>query len=379
MADKAVSAHDKTQGCNCGKLTLQLVLGAAARYAKGWKGKMMINFTQAFDSAWERMIVILFRPLDFGKWIVIGFNVFLALLAEGGVAINRPILLGRQNVSYNFNSQSVPALLHGARELLASAAALAASPALALYLVMGMVYVAVWLTGNWIGSRGQFMILDNIVRNRAAVSAPWHRYARQGNTWFLVQIGLTVLSLVLVLLSGGVFLGLNWSWIQGERNPNGGDVAMIVLSSVLLGLCWIAYAAVLFLIHSFVIPLYFKQTISLGDAFAAIGRLMMTHPLSIALYLLVSVMVSIGATIISLVTACVACCIICWLAWIPYAGSLLLSLVLCELILPVALFLRCFQLDCLAQFGPEYDVWIVDVNPGEAMSTPALSRPPPLG
>ena len=37
----------------------------------------MINFTQAFDLAWERMLVILFRPFDLGKWFVIGFSAFL--------------------------------------------------------------------------------------------------------------------------------------------------------------------------------------------------------------------------------------------------------------------------------------------------------------
>jgi hypothetical protein len=45
---------------------------------------------------------------------------------------------------------------------------------------------------------------------------------------------------------------------------------------------------------------------------------------------------------------------------------MLMSLVICQLVLPVLIFTRCFQLDCLAQFGPEYDVFTVDVPPGAA-------------
>ena len=48
----------------------------------------MINYTRAFDSAWERMMVILFRPFDLGKWFVIGFSAFLAGLVAGGNGFN---------------------------------------------------------------------------------------------------------------------------------------------------------------------------------------------------------------------------------------------------------------------------------------------------
>src|SRR5271170_1949206 len=48
----------------------------------------MIDFTRAFDSAWERMHVILFRPFDFGKWCAIGLSAFLAGLLAGGNGVN---------------------------------------------------------------------------------------------------------------------------------------------------------------------------------------------------------------------------------------------------------------------------------------------------
>jgi hypothetical protein len=67
--------------------------------------------------------------------------------------------------------------------------------------------------------------------------------------------------------------------------------------------------------------------------------------------------------ILSLVICCVTipcCCLGQW----PYIGTVIL--------LPVLVYVKCFTLDCLAQLGPEYNVWTVDV--------PAPSTPlPPLG
>jgi len=39
------------------------------------------------------------------------------------------------------------------------------------------------------------------------------------------------------------------------------------------------------------------------------------------------------------------------------------------ILLPVLIYVKCFTLDCLAQFGPQYDVWTVDVSP----TTPSVS------
>src|SRR5476651_1022041 len=117
----------------------------------------MIDFTRAFVSAWERMQVILFRPFDPAKWFVIGFNAFLALLAEGGVAINNPFPWNSKNQGYHFPYQSLPALLHSFRQLISWATSFSVSPWLALYVAVGLVGLVVWLALNWVGCRGQFM------------------------------------------------------------------------------------------------------------------------------------------------------------------------------------------------------------------------------
>lgn len=333
----------------------------------------MIDFTRAFDSAWERMHVILFRPVDPAKWFVIGFNAFLALLAEGGVAINNPFPIQGQSSTYKY--QSLPAFLHAFKQFISWAGSFSLSPWLALYLGIAIVYVGIWLALNWVGCRGQFIFLDNIVRNRAAISSPWRRYAHQGNIWFLFHIGLILISSLFFLCAAGAFLALNWSWINAERDPDGNEAVILSCLLLVFFVLWIIYAAVMFLIRSFVIPLYFKQSMGLGAALQAVAQLTVTRPVSIGIYVLISFVLAFAGGILTLLIFCVACCVICWLACIPFIGSMLLSLILCQLILPVLIFFRCFQLDCLAQFGPEYDVWIVDVPPAGLTPNPPL----PLG
>ena len=261
---------------------------------------------------------------------------------------------------------------------ISSIASFSSSPWLALYVIVGVIYVLVWLTLNWVGCRGEFMFLDNIVRNRAAISWPWRRYAHQGNVWFLFHLVLIVLSTVLFVGSAGIALALSWPWINEERAPQGNEVAILGGVLLIFSCLWIIYAAAVFLIRSFVIPLYFKQTAGLWAALRAVTWLTVSRPITIGAYLLVSLLLAIAGGVVSVLIFLIACCLICWLACVPCLGSLLLSFAMCQLILPILIYYRCFQLDCLAQFGPQYDVWLVDV-PTTMATSPPLTPPPPPG
>ena len=341
---------------------------------------MHLNFTRAFETAWKRTIIILFHPLDLGKWFLIGFNLFLAVLAEGGIAFNDPYTGGTQssglNKPYTFNSGTLPLVLHKCKEMIDWVKDLPVNNWIWLYVFVAVLYVVLWLVLTWVGCRGQFVLLDNIVRNRAALALPWQRYAHQGNVWFPVYVGFVAVSSLFFIAVGAGFLALNWSWINGERYPVGSEVLTLAICLVVLLVLWLIYAAVLFLVRSFVLPVYFKQTMGFGAALLSVARLTMTHPVSIFCYLVINLGLSFVAGILALLLFCVACCVMCLLACVPCVGSLAISLVMCQLILPLVIFLRCFQLDCLAQFGPEYDVWIVDVAPATAASPITPPLPP---
>src|SRR5271163_4112525 len=141
----------------------------------------MINFTRAFDSAWERMHVILFRPFDFGKWCAIGLSAFLAGLLEGGNGFNSSFNGNFNNNDFNkySGSQSPKINWHDFNAQINHAFASAYTGLIVLIAIGVIVFIFAFIfLIYWLGARGQFMFIDNIVRNRSAIVWPWHYYGR---------------------------------------------------------------------------------------------------------------------------------------------------------------------------------------------------------
>jgi hypothetical protein len=335
----------------------------------------MIDFSRAFEKAWQRMAVILFQPFDVAKWGLIGFNAFLAGLAEGNVSFNNPVSLNNEKTQYHFNS--LPDALKAFKDFRTWVGTLPDNPWLKVILCVAAACVVIWLVLSWVGCRGEFVFLDNIVRNRAALAWPWQRYARAGNVWFLFDLGLFLISGLFAALAAGVFFLLNWRWIDAARDPDATELATLVFAALVIFVLGLLGATIRFLVQSLVLPLYFRQTTSLIGSLLAVLALVFNRPLSIFVYLVISLLIQIAAGLISCVVVVAACCVTCWASCYPFIGALLLSLILCELLLPVLVFERCFQLGCLEEFGPEYNVFSVDLAPPGA--GPALSPPPPPG
>src|SRR5258708_3164432 len=120
----------------------------------------MINFTQAFDSAWERMHVILFRPFDFGKWCAIGLSAFLAGLLQGGNGFNSSFNTNSFN-NNGFNKSGAPQTpafdLHAFNANISHAISAMQTGLIAMIVLISVVFVfAVVLLVYWLGARGQF-------------------------------------------------------------------------------------------------------------------------------------------------------------------------------------------------------------------------------
>lgn len=329
---------------------------------------MTINFTQAFDRAWERMHVILFRPFNFGKWCAIGLSAFLAGFLEGGNGVNGSY---NQDLGNNSSTQSLPYKAPDFQHITTDFNHLLAGMTFGLIVLAGLAIIALVfafiLLLYWLGARGQFMFLDNLVRNRGAIGWPWHYYARQANSlfFFYVLLMLATFAILLPFVGIGIIMGL--PLFQQHRWPHGGEIGEFVILALAYFAAAVAIAFITFIFREFGIPLMFRQGLPARKAFAATLQLLQQHTGSVVIFVLLRIAIFFAVAIVSAILCCATCCA----EMIPYIGTVIL--------LPVVVYVRCFTLDCLAQFGPEYDVWTVDVAPTGAEISPPLTPPPPRG
>ena len=80
-----------------------------------------------------------------------------------------------------------------------------------------LVGLALGILLTWLSSRGEFMFLDGVARDRAAVVEPWHRFRRLGNSLFVFRVILGLIGFGAILLIAGGGLLLAWSSIQARH------------------------------------------------------------------------------------------------------------------------------------------------------------------
>jgi hypothetical protein len=309
----------------------------------------MINFTRAFDLAWERMMVILFRPFDLGKWFTIGFSAFLAGLLAGGNGFSgssyNPNTFDKGHWSYSYNSNLNQLNTNVSQAITSLQAGLTVVVAVIVFAII----LALILLMYWLGSRGQFLLLDNVVRNRGAIAWPWQTYARQGNSLFGFYLLYTAITMAILLPFTilGVFATL--PLYRQHRWPEGSELPIYIVFGLVYLVVTLFFYVLLFLFRELGVPLMFRRNLLARPAFGEVWRLIRRNPGNMILFVLLRIALFLALAVCSIITCC--CCI----GVIPYLGTVVL--------LPALLYIKCFTLDFLAQFGPEYDVWTIDVPP----------------
>ena len=105
----------------------------------------------------ERVKIMLFRPFDLSKWFTIGFCAWLAYLLQGG---------GGGGGNYSHPGQDGYPDFHNFL-----------NEHLMLVIVLGSVLagliIAIVVTCLWLSSRGKFMFLHCVAKNKAEIVLPW--------------------------------------------------------------------------------------------------------------------------------------------------------------------------------------------------------------
>ncbi len=298
-----------------------------------------------FGEAFETTKKILFQPFDLTKWFVIGLPAWLATMFSSGFNYRRSYSSGDWNWKAHSHGNSFG--LHDA------------PPWVVPLIIGGSLFVlALIVLFLWLNSRGRFMFTDCIVRNRGAVAEPWREFHKEGNRYFILQLVITFLSIIVFGGLALVFL-LGWHW-KNSLLP----LPLIIL----LGVTFLLVALVVGLIMKFVVPVMYRQRCSATAAFGEVWRLVAGSPGVFILFGLFYILLCIAAAMIGCLAACVTCC----LAALPYIGTVIL--------LPVVMFLYTFPLCFIRQFGDPYDVWAVvrpvDLPAADLLAPPAPPIPP---
>src|SRR4029077_4326482 len=304
-----------------------------------------IEIFKPFGEAFELMKKILFQPFDLKKWLVIGFAAWLANLGGGG---------GGGNFNYPDNRREEAHKLHETISQIPQPILITGICVLICVVLLLIVLFA------WLRARGRFILVDCIVRNRAAIVEPWKDFRAEGNSFFLFSLLVVLASIVVIVIAG---LGLIVPFIPWGDQAQPGVAFWIGLSLfVFVAVC---LAFVWNLASQLMVPIMYRQRCRAPLAFAQAVDLVTSHPGPILLYVLFLLLLAVAAGMISCGGTCPALCI----AAIPYVGTVIL--------LPIPVTLGAFSLLFLRQFGPDYDVW-TGLMPPE-ISPGLLPPPPPSG
>ena len=223
----------------------------------------------AVESAWQRTVHILFRRFNVRKWLVLGFAAWLSGFGSGKAvsSFNLPFpgrLRGEITSPRHAASDLLP-VLEWLKHNVMTAAMLGG-----LALLVG---IAVWLIALWLGSRGKFVFLAGVARNRAAMTAPWQEFAALADSLFLWRLCYDIV--LLVVVGTAVGLGVVCSLMAMH------DTALFALTltatALLLASLFIVAALVSTFLEDFVVPLMYRYRMNAMQSWGYFLQLLRQH------------------------------------------------------------------------------------------------------
>lgn len=300
---------------------------------------MNIRYFEPLSRAYERMLHALFRPFDIKKWFVVGFTAFLAGLTDchgnnGG---------GGGKVG---GAQDLDELIYFPRH---AQEWLYDNPVWFLLIIIALVVIFILaIVFAWLGSRGKFMFLDNVVHDRAQVAKPWYEYRREGNSLFLWTL-LFGFSLLLIF---GSYLVYSYTTLLAAYEYSGGFSAIwFPLAGIVLGLIILIMLTsfIELLVVDFVVPIMYRARVGVWAGLRTFLPLFGSHFFSFIGYGLFTFVLWIFIVLGIVAAVVLTCCIGLLLIVIPYIGAVVL--------LPVSYTMRAFSVEFLEQFGTEYQLF----------------------
>lgn len=300
-----------------------------------------ISVLEAVNEAIEKTKVILFRPFNLEKWMIIGFCAWLANLLQGGGGG------GGSFRRFHRHPEEVKAHIFHAIDFCRTHLLFIIPAAVALFCIIAIIIIILL----WLSSRGKFMFVDCLAKNKAHIIEPWKTFKKQANGLFGFRLLLLLTVLLWVIALAAVAI---W-FISLARLSNAGGVIIgliicaMIFVSIIISLFFFLIRVLTF---DFVVPIMFLQKTGISASWAKFSNLLWQNFWSFALYLLFKLLIFICIAAIVAAITIFACCCLCGtgiILFIPYIGTVIF--------LPLISFQALYSLCYLRKFGTEYDVF----------------------
>ena len=309
-----------------------------------------VSVLDPISPAIERVRTILFRPFNLGKWFTIGVCAWLAQLGSGGGGNGSGGPPTGRGTATNGGTDEVRRAFDQAYEYVLANI----NWILPLAIFAVLLVVTVILVLKWLSSRGQFMFLHCVARNKGEVLVPWRQYQHHGNNLFLFRIVVGILG----FLTTAVFIGLGVTVGVMAHQTTGFTVFSIlgiVMCSLLALSSAVVFGLILHLTLDFVVPIMYLHGLRCSKAWRLLLTVLSANKGRLVLYLLFQIVINIAIGVLITAVMCVTCCFACCLFKAPYLGAVAL--------LPISTFKRSYSLYYLAQFGSEFNVFPPEPEP----------------
>jgi hypothetical protein len=237
----------------------------------------------------------------------------------------------------------------------------------------------IYLWVRWAGSRGYFILFDNLVQNEARVQAPWQEFRHLGNSLMKLHIAWDLIVFNVYLLVAVIAGALFWPdlkeyLITGRFAATGWTISAAVLCLITLPIAWLGLAFGRMLIFRLAVPVMYIRRMEAKPALRAAWReLFLPHKGPCIRYFLFAIVIgmvtgmvtNIGLFVLTVVTLGIGCVAL----FVPVIGNYSLALAS----LPAMVFDFLYQLYFLEQFGPAYRIaWRIELRGG----FPVIPDPP---
>ncbi len=299
------------------------------------KGSTDRSPVDAFTPALEHTRRMLFEPFDIAKWFVLGFVIFLAQLisADSGGWGGSQIQDKLSRNHYGGGHQD----LQQAAQWVVDHVGLILLLGLAAFILINFIGLII----QYIGARGHFMFLENVIENKAEVAVPWRNAARPAWTLFLWRVAVFILLFwCMVLLMALPGWGIIRVAAAGEFSFPGSLISLLPFAALFIPLAMLIGLADM-LVRDFVTPVMVLHRIDLLGALEKSFALWRNHIGDLIVYLLFRLVIYAVAGAVGVAVACLTCCI----------GAL--PVIYQTITAPIHVFVRSWTLAILEGIDPE--------------------------